>query len=240
MSSKSALPTAPLLTAQAAWLAPARDYLLRRVGIGQRARVLDLGAGRGAVTPELLRRAGGQVVALDLDLPALREVLPEAARVGGDARTLPLASASLDLVFSQLTLLWVRPLAAVLDEMARVLRPGGALVALEPDYGGLMEYPPAVGTRSIWMAALSREGADPCVGRKLPGALEERHFDVRVEFQNRLVPPQPARFDLLRGLPLTAKERTALQLAEDAAEESEGRWSVVAHLPFFFVTAIKS
>lgn len=240
MSSKSALPTAPLLTAQAAWLAPARDYLLRRVGIGQRTRVLDLGAGRGAVTPELLRRAGGQVVALDLDLPALREVLPEAARVGGDARTLPLASASLDLVFSQLTLLWVRPLAAVLDEMARVLRPGGALVALEPDYGGLIEYPPAVGTRAIWMAALSREGADPCVGRKLPGALEERHFDVRVDFQNRLVPPQPARFDLLRGLPLTAKERTALQLAEDAAEESEGRWSVVAHLPFFFVTAIKS
>ncbi|MFP4344023.1 MAG: class I SAM-dependent methyltransferase [Anaerolineales bacterium] len=239
MSSSPALPPAALLTAQAAWLAPAREYLLRRVGIDQRARVLDLGAGRGAVIPELLERAGGQVLALDLDLPALREIAPEAVGVGGDARALPLASASLDLVFSQLTLLWVRPLAAVLDEVARVLRPGGALVALEPDYGGLMEYPPEVATRSVWMAALSRAGADPRVGRKLPGALERRRFDARVEFQNRLVPPRPARFELLRGLPLTAEERTALQQAEEAAEKIEGRWGVVAHLPFFFVTAIK-
>ena len=61
-----------LLTEQAAWLAPARARLLRRVAIAHRQRVLDLGAGPGAVTPELVRRSGGLVVALDVDLDALQ------------------------------------------------------------------------------------------------------------------------------------------------------------------------
>ncbi len=233
------LPAGELLSEQAAWLAPARRYLLQRVNLKERKWVLDLGAGRGAVTPELAAQEVQGVVALDLNVAALREAPPSALRVGGDARALPLADTSVDLVFSQLTLLWVQPLAAALDELARVLRPGGAFVALEPDYGGLIEHPPEAALRDIWLAALTRAGAAPHVGRKLPGALERRGFEVTVELQNRLEPPAEARFALLRGLPLTPAEERALTRAEGASAAAPGRWGVVAHLPFFFVWAIK-
>ena len=61
-----------LLRRQAAWLAPARARLLRRVAVARRRSVLDLGGGYGAVTGELVRRAGGTVVALDHTLEALQ------------------------------------------------------------------------------------------------------------------------------------------------------------------------
>lgn len=234
------LPGEELLERQARWIRPARAMLLRRVAIARRQRVLDLGAGRGVITGELVRRAGGRVAALDRRVEALRspEAFAGAARVGGDARRLPFAAATFDLVFSQLTLLWVQPLAPALDELARVLAPGGALVALEPDYDGLIEYPPEIAVRALWIAALTRAGADPYVGRKLPRALSRRGFDVHVNLFNRLVPPDPARFDLLRGLPLNDEERTSLTKAE-AAVTKGGRWREVAHLPFFLVIAEK-
>jgi hypothetical protein len=54
-----------------------------------------------------------------------------------------------------------------------------------------------------------------------------------------LEPPHPARFDLLRGLPLEPAEQTVLE--ESALQSgclSDG-WRQVAHLPFFLVTALK-
>lgn len=238
------LPERALLQRQAAWLRPARAQLLRRIAIAHRQRVLDLGAGRGAVTGELVRRAGGPVVALDRRVSALREAVPTGAHcTGGDARQLPFADATFDLIFSQLTLLWISPLVSALDELARVLSPGGALVAIEPDYGGMIEHPPEIATRSLWLAALRRAGADPLVARKLPRLLADRGFSMRVDLFDRLAPPDPARFDLLRGLPLTEDERARLAKIEAASESRQpsgaADWSKVAHLPFFLITAEK-
>jgi hypothetical protein len=51
--------------------------------------------------------------------------------------------------------------------MVRVTRPGGAvLVCAEPDYGGRLDYPD-LPLRTWQIEALRREGADPCLGRKL-------------------------------------------------------------------------
>lgn len=231
-----ALPAAELLRKQAAWLAPARAWLLRDVAIARRRSVLDLGAGYGAVTAELTRRAGGRVTALDCAVDALQGL---GGAVGGDARGLPFAAGTFDLVFSQLTLLWVAPLAAALDELARVLAPGGALVALEPDYGGLIESPPEAAARELWLAALPRAGADPLVGRKLPGLLAARGFDVRVRLFDTLYAPSPARFDFLDDLPLTSAERARLADLREAAATLPRPWEQVAHLPFFLITATR-
>jgi SAM-dependent methyltransferase len=203
---------AALLHAQASWLKPARGYLLRQVQIARRSRVLDLGCGPGAVTPELVRRSGGMVVALDLDITALRagaEALQGAHPVRADALRLPLRTASLELV------------------------------ALEPDYGGMMEYPPDIATREIWIGALTRAGANPLVGRELPGLLEASGFSVRVHFMSQLAPPAPERFELLHTLPLTDEERLKLEQIE-AHDRSLGQgWEQVVHLPFFLVTATR-
>ena len=131
------------------------------------------------------------------------------------------------------------PAAQAVDETWRVLRPGGALVALEPDYGGLIEYPPDIAVRDTWIAALTRAGADPLVGRKLPGLLDARGFSVRVDLLPELLPPEPARFDLLRGLPLSGDEQATLKRIEENDASSSGMWARVAHVPFLLVTATK-
>ncbi len=226
---------------QAAWLAPARAQLLRQVGVGRRRRALDLGTGYGAVVPELVRRSRGPVVALDRVFRALSKGrdFHGAERVAGDAVTLPFASGTLDLVFTQLALLWVAPLTSAIAEVARVLRPGGALVALEPDYGGMVEYPLEIASRELWMKGLERAGADPLVGRKLPGLLARAGFEVRVSLFNTLVEPSPTRFAFLQDLPLTGEERAQLAAIQRAAAAPAVAWAQVAHLPFMLVAAIK-
>ena len=158
-----------------------------------------------------------------------------AAAVCGRAEQLPLADAAFDLVFCQFALLWLDAPAAV-REIRRVLVPGGALVALEPDYGGLVEYPPEIATRDLWLAGLGRAGADPCVGRKLPAMLAAAGFHVRVDLLDRLLPPSPLRFELLAGLPLSDEEHTQRRRAEQSDARLDDSAKVV-HLPMFLIVA---
>lgn len=214
--------------------------MLRRARIAGRRRVLDLACGHAAVTGELVRRSGGTVVALDRNLRALSaagEPFAGAARICGDAARLPFADGSFDLVFCQLALMWLEA-SVVTGEIRRVLLPGGLLVAIEPDYGGMIEYPPQLAARDLWLAALARAGADPQIGRKLPGLAAAAGLEVRVGLLERLDCPLPARFDLLRGLPLTEAEKETLRRIEtaDAACADGDR---VVHLPMFLITARK-
>ena len=100
--------------------------------------ILDLGSGPGTAAIELRRRwPKARVVAIDLALPMLRQVAPKRGwnplqrpidRVCADARALPLADDSVDLVFSNLCLQWVEDLDALFAGFRRVLRPGGLLL----------------------------------------------------------------------------------------------------------------
>lgn len=108
--------------------------------------VLDLGSGTGHASALLQRRwPKARVIALDLALPMLRHAR-EAARprlpglplrnpfaatpqpVCADARALPLAEASVDVIFSNLCLQWVEDLPGVLAGFRRVLKPHGLLL----------------------------------------------------------------------------------------------------------------
>lgn len=101
------------------------------------ATILDLGSGPGTAARALKHRwPKARVVALDHALPMLRQQtrrwwsLPSQRieRVCADACALPLADASVDLVFSNLCLQWVEALPVAIDELRRVLRPGGVLL----------------------------------------------------------------------------------------------------------------
>jgi len=96
-------------------------------------RLLDLGSGTGYFTERLAQRlAPEQILGLDLAEGMLqfsrRERAPGPAWLCADAEQLPLADASIDLVFSSLSFQWCEQLPKALAEVRRVLRPGGQLV----------------------------------------------------------------------------------------------------------------
>ena len=235
-----ARPAEDLLEAQAEWLAPVRTGLLRRAAVARRKSVLDLGAGVGLVTEELARRCGGRVVALDRDYTALAgQRLNAIDRVTARAESLPFKNGSFDLVFSQCSLMWMEARTA-LEEIYRILDENGVLAAIEPDYGGMIEHPEEIAVKDIWISGLTRAGAEPSLGRRLPELLAGVGFKWQVNLLDRLYPPHQTRFDLLAGLPLTAQEKEILAEARKADALMPADRPKVAHLPFFAVLAVKT
>jgi demethylmenaquinone methyltransferase/2-methoxy-6-polyprenyl-1,4-benzoquinol methylase len=109
-----------------------RRLLVSRIPPG--AHVLDVATGTGAVARELLAR-GCSVVGVDQS----PEMLAEARRalegraelVEASAERLPFADASFDALTFTYLLRYVEQPGATLRELARVVRPGGAIASLE-------------------------------------------------------------------------------------------------------------
>jgi len=94
-------------------------------------RVLDLGAGTGKLTRQLVA-LGADVVAVepgDAMRAVLERVVPEAEALPGSAESIPLPDASVDVVTVAQAFHWFRAEEA-LAEMHRVLRPGGGFALL--------------------------------------------------------------------------------------------------------------
>ena len=98
---------------------------------GEVTRVLDLAAGTGKLTGGLLA-LGVEVTAVEPDAAMLTELaarFPAARALVGRAERIPLADGAVDAVTVGQAFHWFDRDAA-LAEIARVLRPGGALAAL--------------------------------------------------------------------------------------------------------------
>jgi ubiquinone/menaquinone biosynthesis C-methylase UbiE len=97
---------------------------------GQRA--LDVGCGPGALTGELARRLGPEMVtAVDLSEPfvaAVTERYPGVTALVASGERLPFADEVFDGAFAQLALHHMEDSMAGLAEMIRVTRPGGVVV----------------------------------------------------------------------------------------------------------------
>jgi SAM-dependent methyltransferase len=159
---------------QARWTQDLRQHLYPRAGLNRAARVLDVGCGTGALQGELQEHSRSQVHGVDLNPRFLVQAAQNSRSgqyVAGDAHALPYASASFDISLCHFLLLWVENPDAVLSEMRRVTRPGGALIALaEPDYGGRIDHPPELSQIGRLQAdALRKQGAQPEMGRRLAG-----------------------------------------------------------------------
>nr|WP_232327802.1 class I SAM-dependent methyltransferase [Kibdelosporangium sp. MJ126-NF4]CEL13333.1 Methyltransferase type 11 [Kibdelosporangium sp. MJ126-NF4]CTQ99024.1 Methyltransferase type 11 [Kibdelosporangium sp. MJ126-NF4] len=133
---------------------------------GSPGHVLDLAAGTGALTKDLLTRAA-RVTAVEPD-PAMRDELvrrvPGVHVLDGTAERIPLGDAEVDAVYVGQAFHWFDQDRA-LAEIGRVLRPGGVLGALWNDED----------QRVDWIAELVRltgtgvDGAsDDLAGRELP------------------------------------------------------------------------
>jgi SAM-dependent methyltransferase len=102
-------------------------------------RVLDVGAGPGALTGVLLGIVGpSHVTAVDPSqsfVEANRERHPGVEAVPGSAERLPFEDDSFDAALAQLVVHFMSDPVAGLTEMARVTRPAGLVAACVWDYG---------------------------------------------------------------------------------------------------------
>lgn len=102
---------------------------LEPLELGRCRRVLDVGAGTGALTRVLREETPGEVIALDAD----RELLDTTAdpRVQAEATRLPFTDDTFDAVVCQALLVNLPDPAEAVREFARVSR--GRVAAIEPD-----------------------------------------------------------------------------------------------------------
>jgi SAM-dependent methyltransferase len=109
-------------------------------GVRAGRRVLDVGAGTGALTRELVDRLGaGSVAAIEPSAPfvaALRERLPGVRVEQGAAEALPFGDGEFDAALAQLVVHFMQDPVAGLREMARVTRSGGVVAACVWDHAG--------------------------------------------------------------------------------------------------------
>jgi demethylmenaquinone methyltransferase / 2-methoxy-6-polyprenyl-1,4-benzoquinol methylase len=139
-----------------------RRWKTRLVGLaapGRGDRALDLASGTGDIAFALAAR-GASVVGLDITLRMIQLARSKAAPVAsppsfivGDMLALPFPPASFDIVTTGYGLRNVPNLAAAIDEIARVLPPGGQVLSLD------FNRPSNAVVRSAYLAYLTVVGA---------------------------------------------------------------------------------
>jgi SAM-dependent methyltransferase len=109
-------------------------------GIGDGQRVLDVGCGPGALTAELVKRAGAaSVSAVEPSASfaaAVRERLPGVEVRRSAAERLPFPDGTFDAALAQLVVHFMADPVQGLGEMRRVTRPGGTVAACVWDHAG--------------------------------------------------------------------------------------------------------
>ncbi|QYJ17171.1 2-methoxy-6-polyprenyl-1,4-benzoquinol methylase, mitochondrial [Rubrobacter xylanophilus DSM 9941] len=113
------------------------ELILRLLGRPRGGRYLDLGCSAGLYARNLALKTGGEVAALDISPPMLKETARRARSEGAqlslvraDAHHLPFADASFSGAACGGTLNELRDPARALREAARVLAPGGRLALM--------------------------------------------------------------------------------------------------------------
>lgn len=184
------------LDRQALRTAHIRHPLYFRAGLDRAERVLDVGCGSGSVTRDLCQLTPGRVVAIDHDpgmVEAARTTYGALANLElrvADAHRLPFPDGSFDLVVSNLFFMWAEDPQRAADEMARVTRQGGRVLAsMEPDYGGKIHFPENPVVDQVFQERMiKRKGGDPHAGRKLRTYFVRAGLETEVGLSNPAIP----------------------------------------------------
>ena len=183
------------LELQALETAEERIPLYLKVGLKDAELILDVGCGSGMVTRDIAHLTKGKVIAIDGSkemIKVARKVLSIYNNVElrvGDAENLPFDDNMFDIVTCNLVLMWARNPQKVVNEMARVTKPDGIVLAtLEPDYGGKLHYPEHPKVDSIFAGeAIRQRGGDPHIGRKLRSLFVKAGLETQVGIGNNRI-----------------------------------------------------
>ncbi len=162
------------------------DFLMAALAPRPGNRILDIGCGAGTAEVRMGRRHLSQLQLVSIDLrfdrvaAAARQAAGHNQRLAvaaGSAVALPFASASFDSVYAVAVLQHVLDLSGSVCEMARVTRPGGRVLAVEPDNSARHWYcsepagVEAYAARNRFFAAVRRAAPaapDDTVGPRMP------------------------------------------------------------------------
>ena len=154
-----------------------QDVALAHVAAAAPGRLLEVGSGTGAFAARCLAELGCDVVALDASAEMVRATQARGVHaVIGDIQELPFPDADFDCAVAAWMLYHVPDLDRGVAELARVLRPGGRLVAITNGRESLRELYELVGGERRDSAFSSENGAE-VLGRTF--ARVER-YDVAV------------------------------------------------------------
>jgi len=205
----------------------AEEYELGRPGYAEAALdalelpadavVLDLAAGTGKLTRQLVRRFARVLAVEPLDgmRAVLERIVPEAEALCGAADAIPLEDGAVDAVFVAEAFHWFAT-AATLDEIARVLRPRGTLAILFNQIDGDFEPPLPEAFWEAYRAGAIEKPPEQTVRTGLwkapfPGPFEppvEASFPNPVELDRSQILAQAASWSMIAALP--EWERSAL------------------------------
>ena len=151
-------------------------------------RVLDVGVGPGLLAAEMAPEVGpsGRICGIDISDSMLAIANTRANVPGGPGIELELGSAtniphpveSFDVVVSTQVFEYVDDVPAALDEVRRVLRPGGRVVLLDTDWDSVVWRSSDDARMGRVLTAFEEHLADPHLPRRLGDVLEKSGFTL--------------------------------------------------------------
>ncbi len=205
-------------------------------------RVLDVGAGYGGAARHLARTYGSQVTCLNLsevenernrELSAAQGLGEQIDVVDGSFEDLPFEDNSFDVAWSQDAFLHSGDRTRVLEEVARVLRPGGRLVFTDPMAAG--DCPAgalvpilrrlqlgSLGTPAFYQRELTRLGFTEVAFRDLTDQLAVHYQRVLDEMQRRA-----AELDGTVSQAYRDRMATGLRHWVDGGRAGHLRWGII-------------
>ena len=162
-----------------------RRAMVATLGVSPADRVLDVAAGTGLVTAEIVRRYGCRVIAVDQSeqmLGRARRKLERDARLAAnvelrraEAERLPFEDREFDGLTVAYLFRYVDDPAATIAELARVVKPGATIASVE------FFVPTAAPLRALWRAYTK-------VGLPVLGRLASREWAEVGRFLSRSIP----------------------------------------------------
>ncbi|MFI6832400.1 methyltransferase domain-containing protein [Kribbella sp. NPDC050241] len=166
--------------------------------------------------------------------------------VDGHAEALPFADESVDVLRCERVLQHVDNPTAVVQEMTRVLRPGGRIALIDTDWATAIIHPADPDVLQRMVGYFLSESANPFSGRQLRGLLAQAGLEITGETASTWIEAQDgARQGFIAMMHLTAAQAGVITPAEADAfsrslNEAADRGAFHMSLTMYAVSALKS